>query len=106
MLYRDSLPTPDAIPADAIAVLVFERDEYPQRWRLAAILTDCPSLDDAFDAAGREMPELDGMDVVVTKMGGRAGVAQRLTRSVTEKVAIERCDPPPPPELAVEPGVA
>jgi hypothetical protein len=103
MLYRDSIPTPDQIPGDAIVALAFDANSYPQRWWVVGLLTDVGTLDDALAEVGHDCPELDGRDVLVTKVGGNSGLAQRVSRSVSERVKVTTTDPPPPPELAETP---
>lgn len=99
-LYTDSRPAPDQLPADAVAVLAFDDRQNPPRWRLVGIATELgdASIETALTVAGAQHPDLHGLGVLATPIGGKASTISKVNRTEQTQVhvALERLDAPDP----------
>lgn len=103
----DTRPEPHDIPGDAVAILVWQGATLvmvpgvafgssnaatpastnvvgPPRWEVVGIVLGADNMDEAWDFAVDQRPDLAGRAVLATKIGGRSAVSG--VANVNEKV--------------------
>jgi hypothetical protein len=88
-IVSDTRYGPSDLPADAVLVCAWDDSNHPSAWATVGIATGYATLDEILEACGEERPDLDGVAVMVTKVGGSSSRVRRLRRTVTASVAVD-----------------